>query len=87
MIGQRRGGAQNRGDAVEQHRVALEQRQKLHARGLARQEGIELVEHSIGLGLTRERRQHQGEAIDRAIRGRAPNAAHARGLPASRAQH
>ena len=67
MVGQQRCRAQHGGDPVQQSRVALKQRQKLHAGGLAGQECVEPVEHRVRLRLSGERgqdaRQHLGQQI------------------------
>ncbi len=47
MIGQRRRGTQHRGDAVQQRRIALEQRQQLHAGGLRAEEPVEPAERVV----------------------------------------
>jgi hypothetical protein len=88
MIGQRRRRPKHGRDPVQQRRVALKQRQELHAGRLTGQEGVEPVEHRVGLRLARkggeDARQHLGQQIAGARR---THGAHMPGLPAAHRDH
>ena len=69
VIGQRRRGTEHRGNPVEQAGIALEQRQQLHAGGLARQERVEPVEHRVRLRLAGQRGQHARQQLRQQLAG------------------
>ncbi len=65
-------------------RIALEQRQQLHAGGLARQERVEPVEHGVRLRLAGERGQHARQHLAQQFaRARRAQRADMPGLPAA----
>ena len=84
MVGERGRGAEHGGDAVEQRRVALEQRQQLHPGGQAGEETLEPDESLVRLLLPPERgeqrRQHLAHQLARPLRA---HRAHPPGLPAA----
>ena len=77
MVRERRGAAEHVRDPVEQMRVALEQRQDLHAGGKLRQELVEPLEGRVWMRLAAKAARMAGSICPSRSRARAERSARA----------